>query len=674
MSYKICAASAALLIALTLTRPALGNDAAPATACTDFFDYVNGAWLASTPIPPDRAVWGAFAELDRRTKNDLRGILERAASDGPPANAGSGARKVVQFYRAGMDVDAVEKAGIAPLAPEFARIEAMRSRDDLVGELAHLHHIGVAAGFELGYTIDVSDSTHYLPELYQAGLGLPERDYYFRSDAKSQAQRADYVKHIARMLELLGDAPDRASSEAATVMQIETRLAQASMTREQQRDPKAVNNRTRAADLPALAPGIDWPSYRKAAGIAEFAAFNVGQPEFLKLVGEAVRNVPLADWKAYLRWQLVHATATKLSSAFVDENFRFYGVTLYGQKQLSPREERVINVITGAYGDAPMGMALGELFVAERFTPQAKVRALALVENIRAVLKSRIPQLDWMSETTKAAALAKLDAMVVKVGYPDQWRDYASLSLDDKPYVLQWLAANEFEHARVIAMMRKPVDRREWFTSPHLINAFYQAHTNSIVFPAAVLQPPFFDPDRDDAMNYGAIGSLIGHEITHGFDDQGRQFDAVGNLREWWQPEDARRYLERAERVTRQYDAYASVDDLHVNGKLTLGENIADIGGLKLAYLAMQRALAAKPQAAIDGRTPDQRFFIAFAQFWRAKMTPEVERLLVQTDTHSPARFRVQGAVANMPEFARAFSCAAGDPMTRAASDRAAIW
>src|SRR5436305_4696224 len=296
MPYKIRTAAAVLLVALTLAPPALGGDAAAPTACSDFFDYVNGAWLASTPIPPDRAMWGAFAELDRRTKNDLRGILERAALDGPPANAGSGARKVVQFYRAGMDVDAIEKAGIAPLAPEFARIDAMRSRDDLVRELAHLHLIGVAAGFELGYTIDVSDSTHYLPELYQGGLGLPERDYYFRSDAKSQAQRADYVKHIARMLELLGNAPDHASAEAATVMQVETRLAQASMTREQQRDPKAVNNRTRAADLGALAPGMDWPSYRKAAGIAEFDAFNVGQPEFLKLVGVAVRDLPLADW------------------------------------------------------------------------------------------------------------------------------------------------------------------------------------------------------------------------------------------------------------------------------------------------------------------------------------------------------------------------------------------
>ena len=674
MSFKLPAACAAFLVVLTLTNRALGSDPATPSPCTDFFDYVNGTWLASTPIPPDRAMWGAFAELDRRTKDDLRGILERVASEGMPAGAGTGARKVVQFYRAGMDVEAVEKAGVAPLAPEFARIGQMRSKDDLVSELARLHRMGIPAGFELSYTTDVSDSTHYLPELYQGGLGLPERDYYFRTDAKSQAQRDDYVKHIARMLELLGDASDRAASEAASVMQLETRLARASMTREQRRDPKAVNNRTPASALPAMAPGMDWPKYLKAVDMSEFSALNVGQPEFLKVLAEAVRDVPLADWKTYLHWHLVHATATKLSSPFVDENFRFYGITLYGQKQLSPREERVINVITGSYGEAPMGMALGELYVAERFSPQPKARALALVENIRAVLRSRIPQLDWMSEKTKTAALAKLDAMVVKVGYPDRWRDYSSLVLDGKPYVLQWLAANEFEHARLIAMMKKPVDRHEWFTSPHLINAFYQAHTNSIVFPAAVLQPPFFDANRDDAMNYGAIGALIGHEITHGFDDHGRQFDAVGNLRDWWQPEDAQRYLERAERVRHQYDDYVSVDELHVNGKLTLGENIADIGGLKLAYLAMLRALAGKPLGTIDGHTPAQRFFISFAQFWRAKMTPEIERLLVQTDTHSPARFRVQGAIANMPEFARAFSCAPGDAMTRAEGSRADIW
>ncbi len=671
---------AALALALTLLVPAHAAEPtltdslrADVDACTDFYEYANGKWLATTAIPPDRASWGAFNELDKRTKADLRDILDAAARD-PSLKLESAERKVAEFYRSGTDTAAIERAGTAPLSPEFARIDAMRTNRDLMDELARLHRMDVNAGFELTFTIDAQDSTRYLVELYQAGLGLPDRDYYFRADERSASQRAAYVKHVARMFELLGDAPDAAAKQAGIVMRLETQLANASMTTEQRRDPKAVHNKTAVSDLPRLAGGIDWDRYLRLVGVGDRKEINVAQPAFFKAFADAVQTVPMEDWKTYLRWQLVHATASKLSSPFENENFAFYGTLLTGRKALQPREERVVDTITGRFGNAPLAMAAGELYVAKRFSPEAKARALALVENMKAVLRERIAELDWMSDATRKAALHKLDAMVVKIGYPDRWRDYAALELDSPSYVGKWLAANAFEMDRQIALTKKPVDRTEWFSSPHTVNAFYSPQMNAIVFPAGILQPPFFDPARDDAANYGGIGMVIGHEITHGFDDKGRQFDAQGNLHDWWTAQDAERYVSRADRVAKQYGDYVGVEGLKVNGKLTLGENIADIGGLKIAYLALQRALKRRPQAPVEGFTPDQRFFIAFAQVWRNKMRPEFERLLINTDPHSPARFRVRGPLANMSEFAGAFSCRNIDTMLRAEDERAAIW
>ncbi len=642
-------------------------------ACADFYQHVNGEWLASTQIPPDRASWGSFNELDKRTKADLRDILDAAARDAslPPESA---QRKVAEFYRSGMDTAAIDRAGAEPLRAELARIEAIRTPQDLMDELARLHRQDVNAGFELTFTIDAQDSTRYLVELYQAGLGLPDRDYYFRPDAKSQSQREAYVKHVARMLELLGDAPETAAKEAATVMRLETQLAQSSMTNEQRRDPKAVHNKVAVADLPRLASGVDWDRYLGRIGVGDRKEINLAQPEFFKTLASAVQTVPVTDWKPYLRWHLVHATASKLSSPFENEDFAFYGTLLTGRKELLPRDERVVTTITGRFGNAPLALAAGEAYVAKRFPPEAKARALTLVENMKAVLRERITELDWMTDTTRKAALQKLDAMAIKIGYPDKWRDYSALKLDSPSYAGKWLAANEFDMDRQIALSKKPVDRTEWFTSPHTVNAFYASQVNAIVFPAGILQPPFFDPARDDAANYGGIGMVIGHEITHGFDDKGRQFDADGNLHDWWTAEDAERYLGRASLVAKQYGDYVGVEGLKVNGNLTLGENIADIGGLKIAYLALQRALKQRPQGMVDGLTADQRFFTSFAQVWRTKMRPEFERLLINTDPHSPPRFRVQGPLANMPEFAAAFSCKGTDTMLRAESDRAAIW
>ena len=641
--------------------------------CTDFYQYVNAKWSAATQIPADRSRWGSFDELDKRNKAIVKEVLQAASKDASFA-PDSAQRKVADYYRSGMDTEQIERSGLDPLAAELARIADLKSRDDLLEALAHLQRVGVDAGFDFNVSQDAKDSTRYLVDIEQGGLGLPDRDYYFRTDAKSKMQRAEYLKHVAKMFELMGNGSELAKQEASKVMALETRLAKASMTNVQRRDPQAVYNKMDLAQFTKSAPGVHWVRYFKEVGVAEVGDFNVSQPKFFKEFAAAAGSVPLADWKIYLRWHLIHSTASKLSSNFEQENFRFYGTILSGKKTMQTREERVIEAITGRYGNAPLAMALGELYVAKAFPPEAKARALELVNNVKAALRERMTQLDWMSEPTRTAALAKLDAMAIKIGYPDKWRDYSTLKIEGNSYAQNWLRANEFETQREINHLGKPVDRGEWGMSPPTVNAYYNPQLNEIVFPAGILQPPFFDSSRDDAMNYGGIGMVIGHEITHGFDDQGRQFDAEGNLKDWWTKQDAQQYKARAAVVENQYSSYQGVDGLHVNGKLTLGENIADLGGLKLSYLALQKALKDYPVAAIDGLTPDQRFFISYAQIWREKETPELERLLITTNPHSPARFRVQGPLANMPEFAKAFSCQASDAALRAENERVNIW
>jgi putative endopeptidase len=642
-------------------------------ACSDFYRYVNARWAAATEIPADRSSWGAFDELDKRNKAVVKEVLQAAVAN-PALAAESAQRKVADYYVSGMDTQQVERAGLEPLAAEFSRIEALKSRIDLVEALAHFQRIGAGAGFDFNVNQDAKDSTRYLAEIEQGGLGLPDRDYYFRSDEKSKKQRQEYLRHVAKMFELMGDKPELARQEADKVMAIETRLAKASMTKVERRNPRAVYNKMQLTGLAKQAPGVDWARYFKAVGVAELGEVNVAQPKFFHEFAAATAAVPLSDWKIYLRWHLIHASASKLPGTFEDENFRFYGMVLSGKKTMRPRDDRVVETITGRYGEAPLAMALGELYVAKAFPPEAKARALELVNNVKAVLHERLAELDWMSEPTRQAALAKLDAMAIKIGYPDKWRDYSTLKIDRGPYIQNWLRANEFESRRQIDQLGKPVDRGEWGMSPPTVNAYYNPQLNEIVFPAGILQPPFFDSNRDDAMNYGGIGMVIGHEITHGFDDQGRQFDAQGNLKDWWTKEDAQRYTARASIVEKQYGNYQGVDGLHLNGKLTLGENIADLGGMKLAYLALRKALKEHPAAPIDGLTSDQRFFISYAQIWREKETPESERMLITTNPHSPPRFRVQGPLANMPEFAKAFSCQASDVALRAEGERVNIW
>jgi predicted metalloendopeptidase len=640
-----------------------------AKPCQDFYQYANGKWLAANPIPADRSSWGAGSELYEKNQAVLHEILDDAAKNAS-APKGSAARLVGDFYRTGMDEAKIEAEGASPLADEFARIAAVKGAAGLQAELAHLHRLNINPAFSVSAYQDFKDSTRIIAWLYQDGLGLPDRDYYFKDDDKSKELRRAYVAHVAKMFELLGDKPEQAAAGAKTVMDFETRLAKVSMNAVEQRDPQGLYHMTDLAGLNKLAPSVSWDRYFAAVGLSAPGDINVGQPDLFKEVGAMVAGAPVADWQTYLRWQLIHAAAPYLSSAFVNENFNFYGKALAGQKELRPRWKRV-----EAATDDLLGEALGQLYVARTFTPEAKARALAMVSNIRDALRDRISALDWVGEDTRKQALRKVDAIRIKVGYPDRWRDYSALRIDGSPYVQNVLRAREFEFQRNLNKIGKPVDKTEWGMTAPTVDAYYNPNFNEIVFPAGILQPPFFDPAADDATNYGAIGSVIGHELTHGFDDQGHQFDADGNLKGWWTADDEKNYASRAAIVEAEYNDFVGVEDVHINGKLTLGENIADLGGLKIAYHAWQKALQGKPRPpATDGFTPEQRFFLAYAQNWRRNTRPEALRLMLQTDPHSPPRFRVLGVIANLPEFARAFGCQAGDPLVRPESAQARIW
>jgi putative endopeptidase len=615
----------------------------------DFYQYANGKWLATAEIPADRPSLYVFTLLADANQAKLRAILEAAAKDaGAPKDSIKG--KVAAFYRSGMDEAKIEAAGIKPLKGSFDRIAALKDADGLLPELASLHLLNVRAGFLFGSTVDSKDSRRNIAEFYQGGLSLPDRDYYLKDDNKSKSIRAAFVAHLKKMFGLLGDKPEDAERNAKTVLDFETKLAKASRARVDLRDPHLNYHLMSVADMEKETPGVSWKPYFKGLGLGDLAELTVGQPDFLKEVGRLVKEAPLDEWKTYLRWHLLDTYANRLSKAFVTENFHFKGTVLNGTPKDRPRWQRVV-VDT----DHLLGEALGQLYVAEAFPPEAKEKALALVKNIRATLRERLANLEWMSPQTREQALRKLDAITVKIGYPDKWRDYSGLKVDHDVYAQNVMEANTFLVRFDLAKIGKPVDKGEWGMTPPTVNAYYNPSMNEIVFPAGILQPPFFDPKADDAVNYGAIGMVIGHEMTHGFDDQGRKFDAAGNLRDWWLPQDEKAYKERAAELAKQYSGYVAVDNLTVNGQLTLGENIADLGGLRISYLALHKALGDKPVKKIDGFTPDQRFFLAYGQIWRGLMRPEALRLMVMTNPHSPAKFRVEGPIFNMPEFIKAF-------------------
>jgi putative endopeptidase len=636
--------------------------------CTDFYRYANGTWLRRNPIPPEFSRWGSFQILAEKNTVVLREILEEAARSSAAAK-GTNGQKIGDFYYTGMDSSTIESLGWKPIEGDLKQIASIKDVTGVQEELAWFHLNGIGGVFGLFANQDQKKSTQVVAHLGQGGLGLPDRDYYVSDDPKLKQNREEYVAHITAMFTLLGDEEADARIAATNVLAFETRLAKASFTRVERRDPEKNYNKMTQQQLDALAPEFGWNRFFVAVGLTNPGDVIVGQPPFFKEVSAMLKDVPLKDWKTYLRWRLVNAAAPALSSAFVNESFRFNGTILTGTKELQPRWKRISQVMNGA-----MGEALGELYVARAFSPQAKARAREMVNNLLASMKDHIQALDWMDDVTRAAALKKLSTFNVKIGYRDKWRDYSQLTIDRTSYLENLRRAAQFNFRYTMSRIGKPVDPTEWGMTPPTVNAYYSATRNEIVFPAGILQPPFFNPDADDAVNYGGMGAVIGHEISHGFDDQGSKYDADGNLKMWWTPETRKKFEERTGLVVKQFDDYVAIDSLHVNGKLTLGENIGDFAGLSIAYSALEKALAGKPKQMIDGFTPQQRFFLAWAQIWRTNSTPEALRLQVRTDPHSPARFRTNGPLSNIPAFYAAFGCTEGSPMVRPQDVRPRIW
>ena len=638
----------------------------------DFFRYATGAWIKRTEIPPEYSRWGAFNELIERNNDALHTIAGKASQIHVDPKLAPETQKVGDYYASGMDEQSIEAMRTKPLEEELGRIEAMKDRQDVLTEIGHLHSIGINAFFNFGAGQDAKDSTRDIAQAVQGGLGMPDRDYYTKQDPDMKQKREKYIAHVTKMLTLLGEPAQKAADDAKRIMALETKLAEASRTRVQLRDPIKNYNKMGVRQLQDLTPEWNWSDYFNKINLLEPGDINVHQPEFFKAANDVFKSTPIDDWKAYLRWHLISATAPYLSKDFVDEEFDFNERTLRGTQQNKPRWKRVI-----ATEDDEIGEALGKLYVGFNFPPEAKARALELVNNLKEALADRIKTLDWMDEATKKEALKKLAAMNVKIGYPDKWLDYSLLQIDRGPYVLNAMRAGKFEADRDLEKIGKPVDRTDWGMTPPTVNAYYNPNMNEIVFPAGILQPPFFYANADDAVNYGGIGAVIGHEMTHGFDDQGRQFDATGNLRDWWTPKSAEEFKKRSGAIVQQYNEYEPLPGLHLNGELTQGENIADIGGVKLAYAALQKALDKHPEEQnkkIDGFTPEQRFFLSFAAIWRSKIRDEDQKLRVKTDPHSPAQFRVNGPLSDLPEFQKAFNIPDGSPMVRPADKRVNIW
>jgi putative endopeptidase len=665
---RVISAGAFIVAAFVTARPAtpiVGVDRAYMDLSVppgkDFYAYANGAY-DKAPIPGDYSSFGVNQEIIERNNAVLKGILESCAQSGGPT--GSVAQRVGDFYAAGMDEAAIEREGLQALAPFRKEIDALKSPADLVPCLGRLFAAGLGAGFDFGVQVDDKDTTAMIASFSQGGLGLPERDFYFRPGPEAEDIRQAYAAHIARTFELAGEKPDDAKAAAGLVMAFETKLAQASRTLVALRDPEKNYHKYARAELPKLTPAIAWEGFFAAVRFpATERTVLVGQPEFFTAFAELLTSEPLETWRRYLHWQLLHQASDYLGHAWVDESFAFYGRKLNGTKELKPRWKRVLLA-----ADSAIGEDLGQLYVKQAFSPAAKERALTMVKFHLEAMRGRIKAAAWMSAETKEKAYRKIDAVRSKIGYPDKWRDYRELTLTRDSYAGNVLAASAFEFRRQVNKLGRPVDRSEWLMTPQTNDAYYDPTLNEMCFPAGILQPPFFDEHADDASNYGALASTIGHELTHGFDDEGRQYDWQGNLKNWWTDADAKGFAGRAELVARQYEAFEVLPGLHLNGHQTLGENIADVGGLRVSYQAYKLATAGKKLAAIDGFTPDQRFFIAFAQGWRTNDRPEKVRTQVASDVHSPARWRVIGPVANFPEFRAAFG------LTGAAESWPPIW
>jgi endothelin-converting enzyme/putative endopeptidase len=622
--------------------------------CTDFFAYSCGSWIKNNPIPPDRSSWDTYSKMQDDNTTRLREILEAASSPNPGRNAVT--QKIGDYYASCVDQAAIDAKGIAPLKPSLDRIAAMKSKSDLASVTGGMIHNG--AMFRFNSAQDLHDTSQEIAEADQGGLGLPDRDYYLKTDAKSDELRKAYVAHVKKMFELLGDSPAASASEAQAVMNIETELAKGSLTRVERRDPKNLDHKMTVAEFEKITPSFPWPVYFVKIGLGPVSSLNVGEPNFFKTLNDTIVKESLADWKAYLRWHLVHSDADFLASPFRNESFNFFGKTLQGeQEQRAPWKRCTEDV------DDYLGEALGQAYVEKYFSADAKQQALKMVKEIQAAMEQDITELPWMSTITKQQALIKLHVMANKIGYPDKWRDYSKLEIVRGDELGNIERARAFEFNRTLGKIGKPVDRGEWGMTPPTVNAYYDPQMNDINFPAGVLQPPAFDPDSDAAPNYGDTGGTIGHELTHGFDDEGRQFDATGNLRDWWLPEDGKEFVKRAACISDQYSSYTIIDDIKINGKLTLGEDVADLGGLLLAYNAWKQDTKGQKLDPIDGLTPEQRFFVGYGQSWCGQTRDETKRLRATVDPHSPEKYRTNGVVSNMPEFQEAFHCKAGSPM-----------
>jgi putative endopeptidase len=637
--------------------------------CDDFFHFAAGGWIKNNPIPPAYSRWGSFTILRDHNEDVLHTILEEAAKDNK-ATAGLNWQKVGDFYASCMDESQIESAGLKPLDAEFKRIADVKDAATLQAEIARLQRTGVNAVFGFGSEPDFKNSAQMIAGVAQGGLGLPDRDYYTRDQEKDKQLREAYLLHVTNMFKLLGDESATAAAEAKTVISVETLLANASMHRVDLRDPDKIYHKMPVAKLHELAPNVAWESFFKEVGAPTVTEINVGQPDFFAAVNTALASVSLNDWKAYMRWHLIHSVAASLPAKFVEENFNFYGKTLEGQKEMLPRWRRCVEST-----DRQLGEALGQIYVQRAFPPEAKARALAMVKNLIAALHDDLSTLDWMGPATREQALKKLVAIQLKIGYPDKWRDYSGFRVDRGAYVENVRRGNDFENAYDVGKIGKPMNRAEWTMTPPTVNAYYNPLRNEIVFPAGILQPPFYDPNRDDAMNYGAMGAVIGHELTHGFDDQGSKFDAQGNLKNWWTDEDLKNFEARGECIVKQFNGFVVEPGLNENGKLVEGESIADLGGLTIAHNALQKSLEGKPApAAIDGFTVDQRFFLGWAQVWAGSTRPERMRVIVNTDPHPVDRFRVNGPMSNIPAFAKAFGCNSNSEMVRPEAQRCRIW
>ena len=640
-------------------------------ACTDFFRYANGGWISRTKIPAAYASYGAFYELYDHNLDVLHDITEAdaAAVRAGTAAKGSAAWKVGAFYGSCMDTVAIDRRGAAPLKPELEMIAAVKTRADLVRALGTLERRAGLAPWGDGSAQDSKDAANTIAGLYQGGLTLPTKEYYTKTDSLSEGIRAKFTAHVTRMFQLLGDTPDRAAAEARTVLEVESKFARASKSPVELRDPVANYHPMSLMQLDSLTPHVRWGQFYAAIGVPKVARIDVGQPEFFQSIDTLLATMPIEDWKTFLRWRAVHDAARSLSTPFVKENFT-YAQLFSGATELLPRWKRCVNNT-----DSKLGELLGQEYVRRTFPPEAKARAVKIVDNLVREFRVRIDAADWMSGPTKKEAIVKLDAFTRKIGYPDKWLDYSRVTVVPDNYFANLRAADQWSSRRDWAKIGRPTNRTEWGMTPPTVNAYTNPLLNELVFPAGILQPPFYDPKADDAVNYGAMGAVIGHEMSHEFDDQGRQYDKDGNLRDWWAKEDAARFVTEATKIERQFDAYTVIDTgTHVNGKLTLGENLGDFGGLTIAYSAMQRALGNGPRAKIDGFTPDQRFFLGWAQVWREVARPESMRQQVNSNPHAPGEWRVNGPLSNMPEFRAAWGCKAGDAMVRPDALRPRIW